>query len=98
MTLTKERIVETIQEKQYITRGRATSIVETTLEIIKDTLARGENILISGFGKFNVRGKKQRKGRNPATGEQLTLRSRRVVTFSPSPVLKRRLNGHHDEE
>lgn len=98
MTLTKERIAETIQEEQYITRGRATSIVETTLEIIKDTLASGEDILISGFGKFNVRGKNKRKGRNPATGEQLVLRSRRVVTFSPSPVLKRRLNGRHDEE
>ena len=98
MTLTKERITETIQEEQYMTRGRATSVMETTLEIIKDTLAGGEDILISGFGKFNVRGKNQRKGRNPATGEQLILPSRRVVTFSPSPRLKRRLNGHHDEE
>jgi len=98
MTLTKDRIAESIQEEQYITRGRATSVVETTLEIIKDTLARGEDILISGFGKFNVRGKNQRMGRNPATGEQLTLPSRKVVTFSPSPRLKKRLNGRHDEE
>ncbi|RJR32302.1 MAG: integration host factor subunit alpha [Desulfobacteraceae bacterium] len=98
MTLTKDRIAESIQEEQNMTRGRAMSVVETTLEIIKDTLVSGEDILISGFGKFNVRGKNQRRGRNPATGEKLTIRSRRIVTFSPSPRLRKKLNGHHDEE
>lgn len=97
MTLTKDRIIDTIHEQQDIQRTKATAIVEKTLEIIKDTLANGEDVLISGFGKFNVREKRERKGRNPATGTQLTLRKRRILTFAVSSVLKDRLNGRGEE-
>jgi len=68
-------------------------IVETLLEIIKKTLASGEDVLISGFGRFCVRGKAERKGRNPSTGEDLILSSRRVVTFRCSGKLRDRVNG-----
>ena len=68
-------------------------IVETLLEIIKKTLASGEDVLISGFGRFCVREKAERKGRNPSTGEDLILSSRRVVTFRCSGKLRDRVNG-----
>jgi integration host factor subunit alpha len=93
MTLTKDRIIESVQEEQGMPKTRAAAVVEKTLEIIKSALANGEDVLISGFGKFNVREKRERVGRNPATGARLTLPSRRVLTFSVSPVLRKRLNG-----
>lgn len=69
------------------------SLVESTLELVKSTLESGEDVLISGFGKFNVREKRARRGRNPQTGEMIMLPPKRIVTFKSSSVLKRRING-----
>ncbi len=93
MTLTKIQIVESIQNETGFPKNRSLEMVETLLEIIKITLASGEDVLISGFGKFCVKEKKERKGRNPATGEDLMLKPRKVVTFKCSGKLKARVNG-----
>ncbi|RJR53583.1 MAG: integration host factor subunit alpha [Desulfobacteraceae bacterium] len=69
-------------------RQKASAVIETILEIMKSTLANAEDLLISGFGKFSIKSKNERKGRNPATGTPMPLRSRRVVVFRCSPVLK----------
>jgi len=92
MTLTKIQIVESIQNETGFPKNRSLEIVETLLEIIKSTLASGEDVLISGFGKFCVKGKKERKGRNPATGEDLMLNPRKVVTFKCSGKLRSMVN------
>ena len=81
MALTKAVIVETIYNEMGLPKSQCSDLVETFLEIVKETLASGEEVLISGFGKFCVKEKTERKGRNPATGDDLMLRSRRVVTF-----------------
>ena len=88
MTLTKDHIVNIINRDLNIPKKRSIEIVETLLEIIKSKLSEGEDVLISGFGKFCVKEKKERRGRNPATGEDLMLGSRKVVTFKCSGVLK----------
>jgi integration host factor subunit alpha len=93
MTLTKAQIVETIQNRTGLTQKRSSEIVETLLEIIKSTLASGEDVLISNFGKFCVNHKKERRGRNPATGEDLMLPSRKIVTFKCSGKLRERANN-----
>ena len=93
MTLTKAQIVESIQNQTGFAKNKSFEIVETLLEIIKSTLASGEDVLISGFGKFNVNEKNERKGRNPATGEAMMLEPRKVVTFKCSGHLKDRING-----
>jgi len=93
MTLTKAQIVESIHNKIGLTKNKSSEIVETCLEIIKSELASGEDVLISGFGKFCVREKKERKGRNPATGDAMMLAPRRVVTFKCSGKLKDMING-----
>lgn len=93
MTLTKQNIVEAICARMGISRSEAASTVETVLKAIKDTLASGEDILISGFGKFQVNDKAERLGRNPATGASMMLKPRRTVTFKPSGMLRDRLNG-----
>jgi integration host factor subunit alpha len=93
MTLTKAQIVESIQNQTGFPKNRSLEIVETLLEIIKSTLASGEDVLVSGFGKFRVNLKKERKGRNPATGEAMMLASRKVVTFKCSGKLRKRVNG-----
>ena len=92
MTLTKDQLVQSIHEQLHLPKTRATELVELTLEIIKQTLGSGEDVLISGFGKFCVKNKNERRGRNPATGEDMILESRRVVTFKCSPVLRDRIN------
>jgi integration host factor subunit alpha len=92
MALTKADLVENIAEEGF-TRKNSAKIVETLLEHIKSTLESGEEILISGFGKFCVKEKKQRRGRNPATGEDLILDARKVVIFKCSPVLTGKING-----
>jgi integration host factor subunit alpha len=74
-------------------RGTGTEAVEATFQIIKKTLENDDHVLISGFGKFCVKDKRKRGGRNPGTGQDLMLAERRVVTFTCSPVLKRKLNG-----
>ncbi len=93
MTLTKNVIVEQIQKGLGFPKNQSTEIVESLLEIIKSTLESGEDVLASGFGKFCVRHKKERKGRNPATNEDLMLPARRVVTFKCSGKLRDRVNG-----
>ncbi|MCJ7541903.1 MAG: integration host factor subunit alpha [Desulfobacterales bacterium] len=93
MTLTKIQIVESIQNQTGFPKNRSSEIVETLLEIIKRTLASGEDVLASGFGKFCVKEKKERKGRNPATGDDMMLEPRKVVTFKCSGKLRDRING-----
>lgn len=93
MTLTKNSIVEDVVKLGF-TYKRAQEISETLLEIMKMTLAGGEDVLISGFGKFCIKEKKQRRGRNPATGDDLMLSERKVVTFRPSSILRDRINGN----
>ena len=92
MTLTKSHLVDAIAEQNGFSKKKSTETVETILEIIKSTLVSGEDVLISGFGKFCVKEKRERKGRNPATGEDMMLAPRRVVTFRCSGKLKDRVN------
>ena len=93
MTLTKADIVEAVQSKLGLPKNQSTDIVESLLEIIKSTLEGGDDVLVSGFGKFCVNEKAERRGRNPATGEDLMLAPRRVVTFKCSGKLRERVNG-----
>jgi integration host factor subunit alpha len=92
MAVTKDDIVARIHEVGF-TKKQAVDLVETLIEIIKGTLERGEDVLVSGFGKFCIKNKHQRRGRNPATGEDLMLRQRRVITFKCSGKLRDRING-----
>jgi integration host factor subunit alpha len=93
VTLTKSQIINAIAEQNGFTRQKSTETVETILELIKSTLASGDDALISGFGKFCVKEKRERKGRNPATGEDMVLAPRRVVTFRCSGKLRDRISG-----
>jgi integration host factor subunit alpha len=93
MTLTKADLVQTLTDQIGLTKNRSSDVTETLLEIIKRTLASGEDVLVSGFGKFCVNEKAQRKGRNPATGESLMLKPRRVVTFKVSGKLRAKINS-----
>jgi len=92
MTLTKAQIVESIQNQTGFTKNRSSEIVEILLEIIKSTLESGEDVLISNFGKFCVKQKDERRGRNPATGDEMMLAPRKVVTFNCSGKLRDRIN------
>ncbi len=92
MALTKSHLIEAIAEKNGFTKIKSTETVETILEIIKSTLTSGDDVLISGFGKFCVKEKRERRGRNPATGEDMILAPRRVVTFKCSGMLKDKIN------
>ena len=93
MGLTKSDVVERVVDKTGFTRKASVAVVESLLEIIKGSLAQGEDVLISGFGKFCVKCKDERKGRNPATGEDMMLRSRKVVTFKCSGKLRDKVNS-----
>ena len=92
MTLTKADIIEAIHKKSGLTKSKSADITESILEIIKQSLESEQAVLISGFGKFCVKEKKKRRGRNPQTGENLMLDGRRVVTFGYSPVLREKMN------
>ncbi len=92
MTLTKALIVEAIAEQIGFPKNHSSEIVETLLEIIKRTPGSGDDVLVSGFGKFCVKEKRERKGRNPATGEDLMLAPRKVVTFKCSGKLRDKIN------
>jgi len=92
MTLTKIQIVDSVQNQTGFTKNRSSQLLETLLEIIKSKLASGEDVLISGFGKFCIKQKNERRGRNPATGEDMMLEPRKVVTFKCSGNLRDRLN------
>ena len=93
MALTKAEIIEAVAEGNGFSKKQATDTVETLLEIMKRTLAVGEDVLVSGFGKFCVKEKAERRGRNPATGDAMMLRPRRVVTFKCSGKLREMING-----
>ena len=94
MALTKIEIVESVQNQTGFTKNRSLEIVETLLEIIKSTLASGDDVMISGFGKFCLNQKKERRGRNPATGEDMMLAPRKIVTFKCSGNLKEKLKDN----
>ena len=92
MALTKSDIVARVHELGF-TKKKSVDIIESLLEIMKSTLEQGDDILISGFGKFCVKRKNKRRGRNPATGSDLILRERKVVTFKCSGKLRNKING-----
>ena len=92
MSLTKEKIIEDIYHNVGLSKAQSRKVVERVFEIVKQTLESGENLLISGFGKFIVREKAARRGRKPQTTEDLQLRARRVVVFRTSNVLRKKIN------
>ncbi|MFZ1983552.1 MAG: integration host factor subunit alpha [Desulfatitalea sp.] len=93
MTLTKAQIVDIIHEELPFPKNKSTEVIEGLIEIIKRTLENGEDVLISGFGKFCVKNKRERRGRNPATGDDLILSQRKVVTFKCSGKLREKINA-----
>ena len=94
MTLTKAHIIESVSSQTVLTKKQSIETVETLLEIIKNTLESGEDVLVSGFGKFCVKAKKERRGRNPATGDDLMLAPRKVVIFKCSGKVRDKINGN----
>jgi integration host factor subunit alpha len=93
MALTKRDIIEQLCNELGFLKNQSVEAVETLLELIKSALASGDDVLVSGFGKFRVKEKSARKGRNPATGEDAILPARRVVTFKCSGNLRNKVNG-----
>jgi integration host factor subunit alpha len=93
MTLTKADLIEVVRSNNDLTWQQSIDIVESIISNLKDTLASGEDVLVSGFGKFRVKEKDERKGRNPATGEDLMQPARKVVTFKCSGKLRDQVNG-----
>jgi integration host factor subunit alpha len=93
LAITKQTIIQKISEKNNQTPSQAKDTIETLLEIMKSTLASGEDIMLSGFGKLCVNEKAPRKGRNPNTGKEMMLDGRRVVTFRCSGKLRDQING-----
>ena len=93
MTLTKENLVQTLYDQSGFSKHQSKALVETVFGMVKKSLESGDDVLISGFGKFSVKKKSPRRGRNPATGEDLTLDARRIVMFKSSTILRDKLNG-----
>ena len=93
MTLTKANIVDAISDQIGYQKNHSSEIVETLLELIKKTLESGDDVLISNFGKFCVKEKGERRGRNPSTGKDMMMKPRRVVTFQWSGRLRKKVNG-----
>ena len=93
MKLTRADLIKEVRDRNGFSKKKSSKTVETLLEIIKKTLESGEDLLISGFGKFCVKQKAERRGRNPATGGDMMLRSRKVVTFKCSGILRDRVNS-----
>jgi integration host factor subunit alpha len=93
MPCTKAHIVSSIYKQLDLPKHKSVEVVESLLKILQRTLASGEDILISGFGRFCVNEKKERRGRNPQTGKDIILRRRKLVTFKCSGVLRDRING-----
>lgn len=92
MALTKEKIIDSIYNQVGLSKSQSRTVIERLLEIMKQSLESGEDILISGFGKFVVKAKSARRGRNPQTTEDLQLRARRVIVFKTSGVLRDKIN------
>ena len=96
MTVTKSDLINRIYTANpNLTKAQARESLEMILKIIKTSLAQGDDVLLSGFGKFNVKNKSARKGRNPKTGESIMFDARRVVTFKPSVILREKVNGKY---
>lgn len=94
MTITKADLVQQVfKNHDNLTKLQATDVVEAFLRLSKNTLIKGSDLLLSGFGKFKVKDKNPRRGRNPQTGDELMLSARRVVTFQPSGILRRKVNA-----
>jgi integration host factor subunit alpha len=93
MALTKADLIQAIHSNNDLTLKQSTDLVESIISTMKNTLESGEDILISGFGKFCVKEKAPRRGRNPATGTDMELWGRRVVTFKCSGILRKNING-----
>lgn len=91
--MTKADMVELVYERIGVSKREAANMVESIFDIIKESLERGENVKISGFGSFNLREKQPRRGRNPQTGEEITISARRVLSFKSSNVLRDQLNA-----
>ncbi len=92
MTLTKADLIDTIHNNYNFPRQYCSKLVESVLEMMKAALENGDDVLISGFGKFCVKNKRDRRGRNPVTGDDLMLDARRVVVFKCSGVLREKIN------
>jgi len=90
--MTKADLIELVYDEVGLSKQDSADIVETFLDIIKETLEQGENLKLSGFGSFNIRDKRARRGRNPQTGEAITITPRRVLTFKASNVFREELN------
>ena len=93
MTLTRADLIDSMYNQVGLSKTKSAQLLDPLLEITKKTLENGEDVLISGFGKFSVKDKRKRRGRNPQTGEDLMLGERRVVRFKCSGVLKDKING-----
>lgn len=93
MTLTKKDLIDLHYNQTGLPKKECVSAIESIFEIIKDELEKGDAVNISGFGKWTVKSKRQRNGRNPQTGDPMTLDARKVVTFKSSPILKDALNA-----
>jgi len=93
MTITRTHLTDSVHNQLDLSKTKSAGLVESVFDIMKNTMENGEDILISGFGKFCIKGKKDRRGRNPWTGEDMMLGSRRIVTFKCSGALKDRING-----
>ena len=91
--MTKADIVEEVYERVGVSKQEAFRLTELFFDIIKETLEKGEKVKISSFGNFVVRAKRSRRGRNPQTGEEITITPRKVLTFKSSPLLKQALNN-----
>ena len=93
MTLTKADIIDRVYNNTDLSKLHARKAVENLLATIKTTLENGEDVLLTGFGKFCVKEKKERRGRNPATDEDLVLERRKIVSYRCSSVLRKKING-----
>ena len=93
MSITKAHLIDSVFNRLDTPKTTSNQLVDTVLEIIKETLESGEDVLISGFGKFEVKDKHKRRGRNPQTGDDLMLNARRAITFKCSGVLREKVNG-----
>jgi integration host factor subunit alpha len=96
MTLKKEDIISHVYERADLTKSQSKQAVETLFGIMKETVEDGDHVKISGFGKFQVKEKRARRGRNPQTGKNMDLRARRILIFRTSPVLRDRINADKD--
>ena len=93
MSITKAHLADSIHNQLGLPQNQSVKVLESIIEIVKNTLENGEDVMITGFGKFYVKEKRERRGRNPQTGEDLMLGSRRVVRFKCSGKLREKMNG-----